>query len=96
MSDTLEITRQKWQHWIDTLTKGDDSIVERLRSAAKQIDNIIDMQTSAKWGTTEPGLKALPVRLHLLLAGGKGGPSVHERQSDRVRETSARSAQPAR
>ena len=58
MSDTLEITRQKWQHWIDTLTKGDDSIVERLRSAAKQIDNIIDMQTSAKWGTTEPGLKA--------------------------------------
>ena len=58
MSDTLEITRQKWQHWIYTLTKGDDSIVERLRSAAKQIDNIIDMQTSAKWGTTEPGLKA--------------------------------------
>ena len=58
MSDTLEITRQKWQHWIDTLTTGDDSIVERLRSASKQIDNIIDMQTSAKWGTTEPGLKA--------------------------------------
>ena len=58
MSDTLEITRQKWQHWIDTLDGGDDSIAARLRSAAKQIDRIINMQTSAKWGTTEPGLKA--------------------------------------
>ena len=58
MSDTLEITREKWQHWIDTLAGGDDSIAARLRSAAKQIDRIINMQTSAKWGTTEPGLKA--------------------------------------
>lgn len=58
MSDTLEITREKWQHWIDTLDGGDDSIAARLRSAAKQIDRIINMQTSAKWGTTEPGLKA--------------------------------------
>ena len=58
MSDTLEITREKWQRWIDTLAGGDDSIAARLRSAAKQIDRIINMQTSAKWGTTEPGLKA--------------------------------------
>ena len=58
MSDTLEITREKWQHWIDTLTKGDDSIAARLEAAARDIQRIIDMQTSAKWGTTEPGLKA--------------------------------------
>ena len=58
MSDTLEITRQKWQHWIDTLAGGDDSIAERLEAAARDIQKIIDMQTSAKWGTTEPGLKA--------------------------------------
>ena len=58
MSDTLEITRQKWQHWIDTLTKGDDSVAARLEAAAQDIQRIIDMQTSAKWGTTEPGLKA--------------------------------------
>ena len=58
MSDTLEITRQKWQHWIDTLDGGDDSIAARLDGAARDIQRIIDMQTSAKWGTTEPGLKA--------------------------------------
>ena len=58
MSDTMEITREKWQHWIDTLAGGDDSIAARLEAAAKQIDRIINMQTSAKWGTTEPGLKA--------------------------------------
>ena len=58
MSDTLEITREKWQHWIDTLTKGDDSVAARLEAAAQDIQRIIDMQTSAKWGTTEPGLKA--------------------------------------
>ena len=58
MSDTLEITRQKWQHWIDTLAGSEESIAERLRSAAQQIDRIVNMQTSAKWGTTEPGLKA--------------------------------------
>lgn len=58
MSDTLEITREKWQHWIDTLAGGDDSIAARLEKAARHIDRIIDMQTSAKWGTTEPGLKA--------------------------------------
>ena len=58
MSDTLEITREKWQHWIDTLTKGDDSVAARLEAAARDIQRIIDMQTSAKWGTTEPGLKA--------------------------------------
>ena len=58
MSDTMEITREKWQHWIDTLAGGDDSIAARLEAAAKQIDRIINMQTPAKWGTTEPGLKA--------------------------------------
>ena len=58
MSDTLEITREKWQRWIDTLAGGDDSIAERLEAAARDIQKIIDMQTSAKWGTTEPGLKA--------------------------------------
>ena len=58
MSDTLEITRQKWQRWIDTLAGGDDSIAARLEAAAQHIDDIINMQTSAKWGTTEPGLKA--------------------------------------
>ena len=58
MSDTLEITRQKWQHWIDTLTEGDDCIVAQLNTAARRIDDIINMQTPAKWGTTEPGLKA--------------------------------------
>ncbi|WP_448749207.1 hypothetical protein [Actinomyces sp.] len=58
MSDTLEITREKWQHWIDTLAGGDDSIAARLEAAARDIQKIIDMQTSAKWGTTEPGLKA--------------------------------------
>ena len=59
MSDTLEITRQKWQHWIDTLAgESDDSIVKTLNKAAEKIDRIINMQTSAKWGTTEPGLKA--------------------------------------
>ena len=58
MSDTLEITREKWQRWIDTLDGGDDSIAERLDGAARDIQRIIDMQTSAKWGTTEPGLKA--------------------------------------
>ena len=58
MSDTMEITREKWQHWIDTLTKGDDSVAARLEAAAQDIQRIIDMQTSAKWGTTEPGLKA--------------------------------------
>ena len=54
----MEITREKWQHWIDTLTKGDDSVAARLEAAARDIQRIIDMQTSAKWGTTEPGLKA--------------------------------------
>ena len=59
MSDTLEITREKWQRWIDTLAgESDDSIVKRLNEAAEKIDRIINMQTSAKWGTTEPGLKA--------------------------------------
>ena len=58
MSDTMEITREKWQRWIDTLAGGDDSIAERLEAAARDIQKIIDMQTSAKWGTTEPGLKA--------------------------------------
>ena len=58
MSDTLEITRQKWQRWIDTLAGGDDSIAARLEAAARHIDDIINMQTPAKWGTTEPGLKA--------------------------------------
>ena len=58
MSDTLEITREKWQRWIDTLAGGDDSIAARLEAAARDIQRIIDMQTSAKWGTTEPGLKA--------------------------------------
>ena len=58
MSDTLEITREKWQRWIDTLDGGDDSIAARLEAAARHIDDIIDMQTPAKWGTTEPGLKA--------------------------------------
>ena len=58
MSDTLEITREKWQRWIDTLAGGDDSIAARLEAAARHIDDIINMQTSAKWGTTEPGLKA--------------------------------------
>ena len=58
MSDTLEITREKWQRWIDTLAGGDDSIAARLDGAARDIQRIIDMQTSAKWGTTEPGLKA--------------------------------------
>lgn len=58
MSDTLEITREKWQRWIDTLDGGDDSIAARLDGAARDIQRIIDMQTSAKWGTTEPGLKA--------------------------------------
>ena len=58
MSDTLEITREKWQHWIDTLAGSDDSIAARLEAAAQHIDDIINMQTSAKWGTTEPGLKA--------------------------------------
>ena len=59
MSDTLESTRQKWQRWIDTLAgESDDSIVKRLDQAARDIQRIIDMQTSAKWGTTEPGLKA--------------------------------------
>lgn len=59
MSDTLEITREKWQRWIDTLAgESDDSIVKRLDQAARDIQRIIDMQTSAKWGTTEPGLKA--------------------------------------
>ena len=58
MSDTLEITREKWQRWIDTLAGGDDSIAARLEAAARHIDDIINMQTPAKWGTTEPGLKA--------------------------------------
>ena len=58
MSDTMEITREKWQRWIDTLAGGDDSIAERLEAAARDIQKIIDMQTSAKLGTTEPGLKA--------------------------------------
>lgn len=58
MSDTLEITREKWQRWIDTLAGSDDSIAARLEAAAQHIDDIINMQTSAKWGTTEPGLKA--------------------------------------
>ncbi len=58
MSDTMEITREKWQRWIDTLAGSDDSIAARLEAAAKQIDRIINMQTPAKWGTTEPGLKA--------------------------------------
>ena len=58
MSDTLEITREKWQRWIDTLAGSDDSIAARLDGAARDIQRIIDMQTSAKWGTTEPGLKA--------------------------------------
>ena len=58
MSDTMEITREKWQHWIDTLDGGDDSIAARLEAAARHIDDIINMQTPAKWGTTEPGLKA--------------------------------------
>lgn len=58
MSDTMEITREKWQHWIDTLAGGDDSIAARLEAAARHIDDIINMQTPAKWGTTEPGLKA--------------------------------------
>ena len=58
MSDTLEITREKWQRWIDTLDGGDDSIAARLEAAARHIDDIINMQTPAKWGTTEPGLKA--------------------------------------
>ena len=58
MSDTLEITREKWQRWIDTLAGGEESIAARLEAAARDIQRIIDMQTSAKWGTTEPGLKA--------------------------------------
>ena len=58
MSDTLEITREKWQRWIDTLAGGEESIAARLEAAARDIQKIIDMQTSAKWGTTEPGLKA--------------------------------------
>ena len=58
MSDTMEITREKWQRWIDTLAGGDDSIAARLEAAARHIDDIINMQTPAKWGTTEPGLKA--------------------------------------
>lgn len=58
MSDTLEITREKWQRWIDTLAGGEESIAARLEAAAQHIDDIINMQTSAKWGTTEPGLKA--------------------------------------
>ena len=58
MSDTLEITREKWQRWIDTLTEGEDCIVAQLNKAARRIDDIINMQTPAKWGTTEPGLKA--------------------------------------
>ena len=58
MSDTLEITREKWQRWIDTLDGDDDSIAARLEAAARHIDDIINMQTPAKWGTTEPGLKA--------------------------------------
>lgn len=40
MSDTLEITRQKWQRWIDTLAgESDDSIVKRLNEAAEKIDS---------------------------------------------------------
>ena len=58
MSDTLEITREKWQRWIDTLAGGEESIAARLEAAARHIDDIINMQTPAKWGTTEPGLKA--------------------------------------
>lgn len=58
MSDTMEITREKWQRWIDTLTEGEDCIVAQLNKAARRIDDIINMQTPAKWGTTEPGLKA--------------------------------------
>lgn len=59
MPDTLEITRHKWQHWIDTLAgNSEDSIVKRLNEAAEKINKIISMQTPATWGTTEPGLKA--------------------------------------
>ena len=31
MSDTMEITREKWQHWIDTLAGGDDSTLSDLK-----------------------------------------------------------------
>lgn len=58
MAEDLEVSKEKWQRWIDTLDGGDDSIAARLEAAARDIQRIIDMQTSAKWGTTEPGLKA--------------------------------------
>ena len=58
VAEDLEVSKEKWQRWIDTLDGGDDSIAARLEAAARDIQRIIDMQTSAKWGTTEPGLKA--------------------------------------
>lgn len=58
VAEDLEVTKEKWQRWIDTLAGGDDSIAARLEAAARDIQRIIDMQTPAKWGTTEPGLKA--------------------------------------